>query len=177
MEEYDATSLIGLRVTVLGAAIRDDADCSVEVPNLHELAASAAVARCLMPIRLRGHEIKAIRKIMGCTQAELAKKMGEQTAVETVSRWESEAQLMGGYAEKVLRLLVCENLKAEAPGIGYMASMIADMIVIDPWKVNAQFEVPPVVFSLTRVKEASGSIITAWAGVNANENKPRYSHP
>jgi DNA-binding transcriptional regulator YiaG len=163
LEEYDATQLVGLRTIVCGAAIlHDEEDCAVEVPRLRNLLAAAAVARCLMPIRLRGHEVKAIRKIMRCTLTELAKKMDERAAPETVSRWESDAQLMGGYAEKILRLVACEALTAEAPGVEYAASMIANLIVIDPWKADAGFEVPPIVLSMVRIKERSGSIIDAY---------------
>ena len=88
--------------------------------------------------------------------------MDERTALETVSRWESETQLMGGYAEKILRLVACEALKDEAPGVEYKGSMIADLVVIDPWRVEPAFEVPPVVLSLVRIKQRSGSIIDAW---------------
>jgi hypothetical protein len=37
-----------------------------------------------------------MRKIMDLTLAELDKKLDERTATETVSRWASEAQPMGG---------------------------------------------------------------------------------
>ncbi len=160
--EYDATPLVGLRTTVYGAAILDEADGTVEVPNLRELMTAVAVARCLMPIRLRGYEVKAIRKIMRCTLAELAKKMDERTAPETVSRWESEAQPMGGYAEKILRLVACEALTAEAPGVEYKASQIAELVIVDPWRAEPEFEVPAIVLTRVRLKEQSGLIIDAW---------------
>jgi DNA-binding transcriptional regulator YiaG len=118
LDRYDASALIGLRTIVRDAAIErvdEDGVHSVELPKMRELAASAAVARCLTPIRLRGAEIKAMRKIMGLTLAELAKELDERTAPETVSRWESEAQPMGGYLEKLLRLLVCKALRRERP--------------------------------------------------------------
>jgi len=162
LKEYNATPLVGLRTTVCGSAILNEVDDTVEVPNLRELAAAAAVARCLMPIRLRGYEVKAIRKIMRCTLAELAKRMDERTAPETVSRWESEAQAMGGYAEKILRLVACEALTADAPGVEYKASMIAELVIIDPWRADPEFEVPSIVLTRVRLKEQSGSIINAW---------------
>ncbi len=165
LEDYDATTLVGLRTIVHGAAIEqtDDAgETTVELPKLRSLLAAAAITRCLMPIRLRGWEIKAIRKIMGFTLAELAKKLDERTATETVSRWESEAQPMGGYAEKILRLLVCEELREQAPGIDYNASMIANLKVCDPWRANAKFEVPHIHLVLIKMKEHSGSIIETW---------------
>ena len=69
---------------------------------------------------------------------------------------------MGVYAEKLFRLLVCEQLRKDAPGIEYNASMIANLKVIDPWKANLDYEVPPVDLCLILVKEQSGSIIEAW---------------
>lgn len=144
---YDASALVGLRTIVHDAAIeRVDADGekTIEMPSLRELLAASVMKRCLTPIRLRGHEIKAIRRILKFTLNDLAKKLDERTAIETVSRWESEAQPMGGYVEKLLRLLVCEELKEEAPGIKYDASMIAHLRVMDPWCVNPNYEIPAI---------------------------------
>jgi DNA-binding transcriptional regulator YiaG len=165
LAKYDATVHVGLRTVVCHAAIErvnEEGEETIELPKPRVLRASAAMVRCLMPIRLRGNEIKAIRKIMGLTLSDLAKKLDERTAVETVSRWESEAQPMGGYAEKVLRLLVCEELKSEAPGIEYNGSMIAHLNVKDPWRENPDFVVPYVILRLIRMKEQSGSIIETW---------------
>jgi DNA-binding transcriptional regulator YiaG len=164
LEMYDATVFVGLRTVVYDAAIEcvEDGETTIELPKLPELLASAAVSRCLLPVRLRGHEIKAMRRIMKLTLAELAKRLDEKTAPETVSRWESEAQPMGGYAEKLLRLLVCEGLRENAPGIEYNASMIADLKVRDPWRTDPNYEVPPVELWLLPLKERTGTIIEAW---------------
>jgi DNA-binding transcriptional regulator YiaG len=165
LNEYDATVHVGLRTIVCHAAIEridEEGEETIELPKPRELRASAAMARCLMPIRLRGNEIKAIRKIMGLTLADMAKKLDEKTAPETVSRWESEAQPMGGYAEKILRLLVCEELKSEAPGVEYNGSMIAHLNVKDPWRTDPDYVVPNVVLTLIQMKEQSGSIIETW---------------
>ena len=97
VSEYDASALVGLKVIARHAAIMsNDEEDTVELPKLQELMATAAIARCLMPQRLRGHEIKAMRKILRMTLAELADGMDSKTAVETVSRWESERQPRGG---------------------------------------------------------------------------------
>lgn len=166
LESYDATPHVGLRTVVCNAAIeRVDADGeeTIELPKPRELRASAAVVRCLLPIKLRGWEIKAMRKIMGLTLADLAKKLDERTAVETVSRWEADAQPMGGYAEKILRLHVCEELRKDAPGIEYNAGMIADLRIRDPWKADPAYDLPPIVLTLIQLKEqSSGSIIETW---------------
>jgi DNA-binding transcriptional regulator YiaG len=165
LESYDATAHVGLRTVVCNAAIeRVDANGeeTIELPKQRELRASAAIVRCLTPDKLQGWEIKAMRKIMGLTLAELAKKLDERTAPETVSRWEADAQPMGGYADKVLRLLVCEILSKEAPGIEYNGAMLANLRVRDLWKVDPDYQVPPVVLHLIQMKEQSGSIIETW---------------
>jgi DNA-binding transcriptional regulator YiaG len=161
IEEYDATTLVGLKTIVRAAAIYDAADDTVEVPKLDELMASVAIARALMPVRLQGSEMKAMRKIMGFTLADLANRLDEKTAVETVSRWESGQQPMGGYAEKLFRLVVCETLKDRVPGIAYDGSMIAELKVVDPWLNNKEYEVPALEFSLVLVKEC-GVMRDAW---------------
>lgn len=162
---YDATVEVGLCTIVRDAAIEhtdEQGEVTIELPKLDELMASAAVARCLTPIKLRGWEIKGMRKIMRLTLAELADSLDERTAVETISRWESEAQPMGGYAEKVLRLFVCERLQKQAPGIEYSASMIANLKVRDPWRSDPNHKAPCIEFDLIHLKEESGTIIDAW---------------
>src|SRR5215831_10384091 len=163
---YDATPHVGLRTIVCDAAIErvdEMGEETIELPKPRELRAAAAIARCLMPIKLQGWEIKAMRKIMKLTLAEFAKRLDERTAIETVSRWEADAQPMGGYAERIIRLLVCEELKKEAPGSEYNASMIANLKVYDPWKVDPSYEVPAICLKLIKLKEQpSGSIIETW---------------
>ena len=159
--EYDATPLVGLHTIVIDAAIKrvdENGEETIELPKLRDLIAAAAIMRCLMPIRLRGSEMKAMRKAMRMTLADLAHKLDARTAPETVSRWETEAQPMGVYVEKLLRLLVCETLKQNAPGIEYNASMIANMSVNDP-----DDSVPPIRLVYTKIKQQSGPVIDAWA--------------
>jgi DNA-binding transcriptional regulator YiaG len=167
LEEYDATPLVGLRTVAKHAAIEqsdENGEIAIELPKLRELLAAAAIVRCLMPIRLRGAEMRALRKIMKMTLADLAKKLDDRTAVETVSRWETEAQPMGGYVEKLLRLLVCETLKDEAPGIEYNGSMIANLRVIDPWRADPSYEAPPIMLGFVKIRQqASGPVIETWA--------------
>jgi DNA-binding transcriptional regulator YiaG len=163
IEEYDATPLVGLYTLVRNAAVQKDDEMTVELPKLRELLATAAIMRCLMPVRLRGAEMKAMRKAMKMTLADLARKLDARTAPETVSRWESEAQPMGGYVEKLLRLLVCETLKESAPGIEYNGSMIAHLTVMDPWAADPTYKVPPIRLVYTKIKQQSGPVIDAWA--------------
>lgn len=162
---YDATGFVGLRTIVYEAAIEhvcDDGEEAIELPKMDELLASATVVRCMMPIKLRGHEIKVMRRIMKLTLADLAKRLDERTAVETVSRWESDTQPMGNYAEKLLRLIVCDELKQNAPGIRYNPSHIIKLAISDPWRTDPTYQVPPVELWLTPLIEQSGDLIEAW---------------
>lgn len=165
LAKFDVTPLIGLRVLVRDAAIMvtdEDGDATIDVPNLRTLMACAAVSRCLMPIRFRGRELRAMRKIMGLTLAGLAARLDAKTAPETLSRWESEAQPIGGYAEKVLRLLICDALHDEARGVSYDGSMIARIRVLDPWITNKEFVVPEMEFQRVKMREHSGDVVDAW---------------
>jgi DNA-binding transcriptional regulator YiaG len=164
LAEYDATALVGLRTLVTNAAIErvEDDETTIELPKFDELLAAAAIARCLLPVKLRGGEIKAIRHILGMTSAEFAQKLDEKTALETLSRWEND-QPIGTYAEKVLRLVVCEQLKEQAPGMNYSASMLAEMKIQNPWKTNnSDYQVPYVELALIRLKKESGAVVEAW---------------
>ncbi len=166
LDVFDATALVGLRVRVHNAVIvtiDEDGDEEFEIPDHKELLASAAVRRSLIPLRLRGWELRAIRKIMGLTAAEMANKLGDKTAAETLSRWENEKQPMGGYAEKAFRLLVCEELKDQAPGIAYDAGTIAHMRVLDPWVTHSEFEVPYIdLYRISLRHEDTGKVEPAW---------------
>ena len=127
-----------------------------------QLRATAAVLRALMPERLRGPEIKAMRKIMGLTLAELARRLDARTAPETVSRWEAEAQPIGGYAEKVLRLLICETLRPDAQGVEYGGAMIASLKLTDPWAADPDYQLAPIMVELIALKELSGAIVQTY---------------
>lgn len=165
LAEFDATIDVGLRTIIHSAAIEcvdASGEETIEIPKSDELRAAVAISRCLLPIKLRGCELKAIRKILGMTLSDLAKNLDDRTAQETVSRWESEAQPMGGYAEKMFRLFVCEELKERAHGIGYNGRMISHLRVLDPWKADPDYEVPVIHLRMIEMKECSGDIIEAW---------------
>jgi DNA-binding transcriptional regulator YiaG len=166
LETFDATALVGLRTHVMNAAIEhidERGESTIELPKLRELLATAAVSRCLMPIRIRGSELRMMRRLMKLTLADLAGRLDERTAPETVSRWESEAQPMGGYVEKLIRLIVCEELSKEAPGVEYSASKIAHLRVTDPWRMDPDYEVPAIELKYVPMKVDHAAIIDTWA--------------
>jgi DNA-binding transcriptional regulator YiaG len=164
---YDASVFVGLRTIVYDAAIEridgDEDERTIELPRLEELSSSSAIVRCLMADRLRGPEVRAMRRMMKLTLADLAKRLDEKTAVQTVSRWESEAQPMGVYVEKLLRLLVCEELRKTAPGIEYNAAKIVNLRIRDPWKINSDYQVTPVELGLVAMKQVGGNIAEVWS--------------
>jgi len=162
---HDVTDLIGLRVIVVGAALEivdADGDVAIEIPDIGSLSAAAAIARCLTGARLLGAELRAIRKILGLTAGELAARLGEKTSHETISRWEHEKQPMGAYAEKVFRLVACEELKDKAPGVPYEAADLAKLIVTDPWRADPSFALPPFVFARIKLQMLNKDVIDAW---------------
>jgi DNA-binding transcriptional regulator YiaG len=163
LTEHDVTDLIGLKVVIANSVIEftdEDGETSVEVPDIEQASAAAALARCLMPIRLRGPEMKAIRRIAGMTAAQLSEVM-DGAKVETISRWENEKQPAGGYAEKVFRLVMCETLRERAPGIPYEDGAIARMKVKDPWMERPEYEVPAI--RIERVKMIRDhSLVETW---------------
>jgi DNA-binding transcriptional regulator YiaG len=149
IDRYDATALVGLNVIVINGAKEvvdtegDEPVTYVQVPDLEELSAAAALVRCLMPQKLRGPEMKALRKIADMTARELSEAMGGKTAIETISRWENEAEFAGGYAESVLRLAICERVKDRAPGIDYSADKLNRVKMVGNGKVDPK-AVPPI---------------------------------
>ena len=163
---HDVSDLIGLHVFVANAVRKieePDKEITYEVPDPKQLSCAAAVLRCLMPIKLRGSELRTIRRIAGWTAAELATRLdGGTVAAETISRWENEKQPMSGYAEKVFRLVVCEALHRNAPGVDYRASAIADLRVIDPWRSNPETVVPPIVLEWAKVRDDDKRLVDAW---------------
>jgi transcriptional regulator with XRE-family HTH domain len=124
--------------------------------------AAAAMARCLLAVSLRGSELRTIRRIVGWKASELAEHMDVQASPQTVSRWENDKQKMGGYAQKLFRLNVCEALKDRAPGIAYSAGDVARLRVRDPWRNNQSYQVPPVVLEWMKVQAQDRKLIKAY---------------
>lgn len=168
IDSYDVTNLIGLRAIVVNAAqeVEENGEISIEVPDIESLAKAAAMARCLMPLSLTSKELKNIRKIIGWSASELAEKMGDKTNISTVSRWENNRQNMGGYAEKVFRLIVCEYLKNDCPGVNYECRNIAELHIMSIDRVkneaSSNIEIPCIKFDRVKVKVCNKSSVDAW---------------
>ncbi len=98
----------GLRyVTLRGISVNRCPDCGnfeVSIPRLEEL--HRLIAKCLIEkmTRFTGAEIRFLRKILGLSAADFARRVG--VTVETVSRWENNATVIGTQADRLLRLLI-----------------------------------------------------------------------
>ena len=135
---------MGIPVILKDAAIVEtDAagDETVTIPDMNALVAAIAVNRSLEPGKLTGSEIRFMRKALGLTQTEFAETLEIDPA--TVSRWENDGQVLGGFAEKCLRHLVCDTFHAEFPYFDYDPKRISYMKITVPAQ-GAQNE--PMVF-------------------------------
>lgn len=137
---WDATALIGLPVTVIDAAIEirepgDEGGPSIAIPSLDEFSAAAALVRCQMRQRLRGQEVAALRKIAGFRQRALSEAIGGETAVETISRWETGDKPVGTYIERLVRIAISEALKERAKGVAYSPAAILTLAMVDAKRV------------------------------------------
>ena len=120
LQEYDATAEIGLPVTLVDTVrveIDEDGDEVIHIPQQKELIAALAMNIALDPMGLSGTELRFLREAIDMTGKDFAEAI--DCSPEVLSRWENEKQPMGGYVEKVIRQLVCEEVKNAAPGVSY----------------------------------------------------------
>jgi len=107
----------GLPVVLKDVEVSRCPECGeleVSIPNVEGLHRAIAQYVIQKRERLAAAEIRYLRKCLGASAVEFASCMG--VAPETVSRWETGAQSMGGVAERLLRLMVAskEPVKARA---------------------------------------------------------------
>ena len=79
-------------------------ETEVAIPHIEALHRAIATALVRKPARLAPAEIRYLRKSLGWSGVDFAAHMG--VTPETVSRWERGATLMGGQADRLLRMLV-----------------------------------------------------------------------
>lgn len=156
VETYEE-DLLGVPVVLKNAVVRtvceDCGDETYTIPDMKGLVAAVAMARCLLPVKLTGKEIKFLRKALGLSGRQFAVEM--DNTPETLSRWENDANPMGGYAEKVLRQLVCGKLESLASAIDYKPSEIVGMKIAP---VRADLEIPMLVLERVKFKDNESRI-------------------
>jgi DNA-binding transcriptional regulator YiaG len=129
----------------------------VELPNPEQLRAAAAMLRCLLPARLRGHELKAIREIMKLSPVELSNRLSERVSPESVVRWESEEMPLDEELEKGVRLLACRQIQEQVPGIEFNPSMITHLRIAEPQSAEAGNEAAGAAPNSASSKEQAGA--------------------
>lgn len=103
--KYD--QMMSLPVTLANVEVRRCPQCGeyeVVIPRLEEVLRVLAGAIIRKPRRLTGEEVRFLRKYLGWSGADFARRMGTQP--ETVSRWEHGTAAIGPQADRLLRLMV-----------------------------------------------------------------------
>jgi DNA-binding transcriptional regulator YiaG len=98
---------------------------SIVIPNLQGLIAAVAVHRVKQPLKLSAEEIRFLRKACEWKAIELGKKL--EVRAETISRWEHGTETMSPQSEKLLRVIVADELSGKAPGIDVDPKALAKM--------------------------------------------------
>lgn len=106
----------GVRIALRDVRIFKCAQCGIEtpaIPKMESLFREAAIAIAKMPNRLGPHEIRFLRKSLGLSSRDFAKKMGVDHT--TVSKWEraDDPQDMGPIAQRLLRMFVLTERPVE----------------------------------------------------------------
>lgn len=91
------------------------------VEGLHRTIAAAVIYK---KGRLAPEEIKFLRKSLGWSGVDFAKRMG--TTPETVSRWENRKAPMGPAADRLLRLLVAKETPVTEYAVDVLAQLAGD---------------------------------------------------
>lgn len=133
LERYEADNELKKMGVVLVDAVKEHAcqacgNAAIEIPDLPGLLAAVAVYRVTSPLRLQGHDIRFLRKVLEISAKQFAESL--EVSQETVSRWENDKAPMGPANEKLLRLLTAYSLDKRAPGVPWSAEDIGRMKVI-----------------------------------------------
>jgi len=134
--------LLGLSGVILVDSV-DEFRCTkcgeriVSIPDLAGLIKAVAVTRAKISRKLRGRDVRFLRKAMEWNAKTLAQNLGISEG--TVSRWENDKEPMGPSSEKLLRLIVLIELGEETPGIEVDQSSVARM-AIDPFERGKALE-------------------------------------
>jgi len=114
---YD-TDVIGIPVTLKNGVLHHRCEnCGfdgIEIIDGDGLSAAVAVARILLPVGLRGEEIRFLRKACRMNGKQFAQELGNDNA--TLSRWENGGGF-GEFTERCIRDTVWSLLYRRVPAI------------------------------------------------------------
>jgi DNA-binding transcriptional regulator YiaG len=97
----------------------------ISIPHMEDMIATVAVARILFPVRLKGSEVKFIRRVLGKSSKEFAASL--EIATETYSRWENDKQGVGEWADKQVRLSALVLLRDKAASLEIDGNAVVGM--------------------------------------------------
>lgn len=106
------------------------------IPAIEELHRQIAAAVIRKKGRLAPEEIRFLRKYLGWSGADFAKRTG--TKPETVSRWENGRALMGPQADRLLRVLVAKETPVMEYSVDVLAQVAADDRATTPVRVELE---------------------------------------
>ncbi len=136
IKDYNADALLGIDGVILHDAVVE-ARCilcnaldSVLIPNVQGLIAAVAVSRTMIRFKLRGKEIRFLRKAVEVSAEELSNTV--DVRADGISRWENDKEVINSRSEKLLRLFVGKKL-AHLTAIKFDADAIFSM-TFQPWR-------------------------------------------
>jgi DNA-binding transcriptional regulator YiaG len=166
LDEYEDDLIgIGNPVTLINAVYEERCEaCGFTqkvIPDLDGLIAAVAASRALHPLKLRGEEIKFMRKALEVSAKDLAALMN--VAPETISRWENNREPIAPGTEKFLRLLVAGLLREKAPEIDCGVDVTGEIAKMKIAPVCSEKGKPLMCFERTKVRFApSKGTVTRW---------------
>ena len=104
------------------------------IPAIEELHRQIAAAVIRKKGRLAPAEIRFLRKWLGWSGVDFAKRMG--TKPETVSRWENGKATMGAQADRLLRLFIARETPVVEYPVDVLAQVAADKAPSTPVRVE-----------------------------------------
>jgi putative zinc finger/helix-turn-helix YgiT family protein len=85
------------------------------IPRVNDLMSTIAVALIMKPSRLRGEEIRFLRKYLQMTQAEFSTVLDVDKT--SVSKWENDEDKVGAQSDRLVRMVcleLCPELKEKS---------------------------------------------------------------
>lgn len=149
------------------------------IPAIEQMHGQIAAAVIRKRGRLAAEEIRFLRKWLGWSGVDFAKRTG--TKPETVSRWENGRTLMGPQADRLLRVLVARETPVTEYSVDVLAQIAADGGSTAPVRVELEkgrkgwrFRNGPTLVTATKTRPLraagrarSSGFLTPSAGVRA----------
>ena len=139
--------LFGIPIVIHHSVHRETNDAGrvlITIPHEDRLGAAIAMARALIPVKLKPEDIRMMRKTLGMRAKDFAAQLDMSPA--RLSRLEKSTQGLGSFTELNMRQFVCARLKKVAPAIDYDPGDLATMRLFEG-------EVRPLEFELVSLKQ------------------------